>query len=198
MKSVSSDLPDKIKAGDVKAYRELFDTFHTDLCRFAMQYVRDEDIAKEIVQDFFVNFWIKREALSINSSLSSYLYSSIRHRSLNYLRDNKRFSKLELNEEIPDNTNNNFALSGEIDAKDLNKNILEAIEELPPKCRTVFKLSREEELTYKEIAEKLNISIKTVETQMGIAFKKLREKLKPLFSMFPVFIFFIKIFFKQL
>jgi RNA polymerase sigma-70 factor, ECF subfamily len=198
MKLVSSSIPQKIKCGDVSAFRELFDIFHADLCRFAMQYLRDEDTAKEIVQDFFVNFWVKRETININTSLSSYLYSSIRHRSLNYIRNNKRFYKLELNEEIPDNSDIYKELSDEFDEKDLNKSILAAIEELPPKCQSVFKLSRVEKLSYKEIAKKLDISVKTVETQMGIAFKKLREKLKPLFNIVPVIILFVKIFMKYL
>lgn len=196
MKLVSSSIPDKIKSGDVSAFRELFDIFHADLCRFAMQYVRDEDIAKEIVQDFFVNFWVKRETININTSISSYLYTSIRNRSLNYLRDNKRFEKLDINREIADNTCDITEFSGEMDDKDLNKNIMEAIEELPPNCKSVFKLSRDEQLSYKEIAAKLEISVKTVETQMGIAFKKLREKLKPLLNMLPGFLLFIKIFIK--
>jgi RNA polymerase sigma-70 factor, ECF subfamily len=198
MKIVSSNISERIKSGDVSAFHELFEAFHPDLCRFALQYVKDEDIAKDIVQDFFVHFWIQRENLKINTSISSYLYSSIRNRSLNYLRNNRKFYKLDSGEDIPDNSNNFFEFTHGTGMDDLNKKISEAIDELPPKCQAVYKLSRTEKLSYKEIAEKLDISIKTVETQMGIAFKKLREKLKPLLKILPVVILLLKLFFKQI
>jgi RNA polymerase sigma-70 factor, ECF subfamily len=178
MVSISNEIMERIKSGDEPAFHELFEKTYPDLCRFSCLYVKDRDIAENIVQDFFVNFWIKRDTLAINTSISSYLFSSVKNRSLNHIRDTKKILKLDENIDLVDSTVSYPDFQDEIDMNNLNNALKEAIESLPPKCRTIFKMSRFEELTYKEIANKLDISAKTVENQIGIALKKLHEVLK--------------------
>jgi RNA polymerase sigma-70 factor (ECF subfamily) len=175
----SQGLLEQIKSGDEKAYRQLFDEYYDDLCRFALMYAKDKDAAEEIVQNFFVQFWIKKENISINLSLKSYLFSSVRNGALNYIRDKKKLTSIDDNIEYLDSISYHESDENNIDLKDLNTRVFESIENLPQKCREIFKLSRMENLTYKEIAEKLSISQKTVENQIGIALKKLHENLKP-------------------
>lgn len=172
------ELLENIKAGDKNSFKVLFDNYYSQLARTSFLFVKDTDTAEEIVQEFFIKFWIKRNDINIHSSVKSYLFQSIRFRSLNYLRDNKNVSieNLEIKQinELADNH------SEEFDYDIIKKKLAAAIETLPEKCRDIFLLSRKENLTYKQIAEKLDISQKTVENQIGIALKKLREKLQPI------------------
>jgi RNA polymerase sigma-70 factor, ECF subfamily len=179
MESISIEIVEKIKSGDKLAFKHLYENYYADLCRFGLIYVKDRDIAENIVQDFFVQFWIKRESITINSSIHSYMFSSIRNRSLNYIRDNKKIVNIDENIEMIDSAITFPDYQNEIDYVNLKSAVKEAIEKLPPKCKTIFQLSREENLTYKQIAHNLNISPKTVENQIGIALKKLHDELKP-------------------
>lgn len=163
---------------DKEHFNQLFEDYYVNLCRFAYTYVRDNDIAEEIVQETFISIWEKRHSLVITISVRSFLYSSVKNRSLNHIRNEKTRAGHE----------NDFAK--EQDAKvahiinfcereELTQLIDQAIAELPDQCRTIFELSRHEGLTYSEIATKMNLSSKSVENQMGIALKKLRNKLAP-------------------
>ena len=134
------------------------------------------DSAKEIVQDAFITLWDKRDSIDLSKSVKSYLTSIIYTRSLNYLRDNKKFNKEILSFEnlypLSDHTQGDKLVAAEI-AQKINK----AIEELPEKCREIFVLNRYENLKYREIADKLNLSLKTVEAQMSKALQHMRERL---------------------
>ncbi len=156
-----------------KNFSQLFDGYYSALCFFANKYLNDLDLSRSLVQDVFVDLWIRREKISINSSIKSYLYHAVRNRSVDYLRIAKRSVKLtdvgEQHFQSP--------FVDAIEAAELNDRINKAINELPEKCREIFVLGRFEGLKYKQIAEQLNISVKTVEMQMGIALKKLRMKL---------------------
>jgi RNA polymerase sigma-70 factor (ECF subfamily) len=134
------------------------------------------DDAKEIVQDVFINLWNKRETISSDKSVKSYLFTSVKNRCFNFIRDNKKFRSSVLDIDIADYEApyENDSFSG----SELQAKIDNAINKLPENCREVFKLSRIEELKYKEIADKLNISVKTVEAQMSKALKVLRVELK--------------------
>jgi len=171
----------KIKDGDKDLFKLFFDEYYPQLTRFVYLYVKDSDAAEEIVQEFFVQFWIKKEEITIKTSLSSYFFKAIRNRGLNYLRDKKK----------------NFNISSDLDTIDselriedqhqfdfelLQSKVNTSINSLPEKCREIFLLSRNTKLSYRQIAEALQLSQKTVETQMGIALKKLREKLKPIIN----------------
>lgn len=161
------------------AFNKLFNEFYSPLCRFAIGFVIDHDSAEEIVQQVYVNLWSKHEQIDTGKSIRTYLYTSVKNRCLNYLRDQKKFRSyyldVEAELEIP------VAEKDIISEADLNKQITEALDKLPPKCREIFMLCRFEDMKYKEIAEKLNISQKTVEAQMSKALKIMREELKDLF-----------------
>ncbi len=134
-------------------------------------------MAKEIVQESFINLWEKRQSIDISKSVKSYLTTSIRNKCLNYLRDTKKFNtEIILSDVLFQEVD--FEQSDKLIEKELNNKINNAIDDLPEKCKEIFQLNRFENLKYKEIAVKLNISIKTVETQMSKALKHLRKKLK--------------------
>jgi len=174
---VEQDIWQSISAGDELAYEGLFKSFYPELTLYAVRFVQDIDNAEEIVQDIFFNLWNNRSKLNINVSLKSYLYRTVKNTCLNLLKHQKvehkykeHFSR-EL--QIDEMNSDNWMVESELSDK-----ITGAIEKLPPERKKVFVLSRFEELKYKEIAEKLDISIKTVENQMGKALKFLREELK--------------------
>jgi len=167
-------------------FEQLFKEHFVHLCGFAQNYVPDLDDAKEIVQDVFINLWNKRETITSDKSVKSYLFTSVKNRCFNFIRDNKKFRSNILDVDIADYETpyENDSFSGH----ELQNKIDKAISDLPEKCRQVFKLSRIEELKYKEIAEKLNISVKTVEAQMSKALKVLREELKDYITVILLFL----------
>lgn len=163
----------KIKNGDIAAFSQLFDETYTPLCFFANKYIYDMDKSRSLVQQVFVNLWVKQKKLKVHSSPKTYLYQSVKNRCIDYLRKEKKpifepgFQAIY--ESVP--------FQDLVEEAEINERINTAIYELPEKCREIFMLCRFEGLKYAEIAEKLNISVKTVEMQMGIALKKLRTKL---------------------
>ena len=167
-----------------KKYEEMFRTYFTSLCYFANKYVRDFDSCKEIVHKVFVNIWEKRDAFDFDKSPKSYLFTAVYNRCLNYLRDQKSFQST-ISEEVENVTELN---SDHLQEAELEAQIWKVINELPEKCREVFILNRFEGKKYAEVAEMLNISIKTVETQMSKALKTLRESLKEYIHLLLFFI----------
>jgi RNA polymerase sigma-70 factor, ECF subfamily len=159
-----------------KAFQEVFEQYYKPLCRFANGYIPDSDSAEEIVQQVFINLWEHRDDIDPQKPIKSYLFTSVKNRCLNYIRDNKKFRNhyldVELELEIPVSDNDKTELA------DLEKQVAEALDKLPEKCREVFMLCRFEEMKYKDVALKLDISQKTVEAQMSKALKILREELK--------------------
>lgn len=148
-----------------------------------MKYIHDLDESKNIVHDVFIAVWEKFEYLPIDTNFRSYLYTATRNRCLNHIRDNKKQVDFEsVSEEIA-TTEENATEVGE-----LEKIIELAINTLPEKCRIVFEMSRYEELKYAEIAEKMNISVKTVEAHMSKALRILRNALANFLSLL-LFIF---------
>jgi len=173
---LSEENQHKIQAITKAAFEELFRDNFKGLCFFAHKYVRDIQTSKELVQDAFINLWEKREGIDTSKSVKSYLTTIVYNKCLNYIRDNKKFDReiLEFENLFPvqDNASDEKLITSEI-----SKQIKDAIDELPEKCREVFMLSRYQNLKYQEIADKLMISIKTVETQMSKALQHLRIKL---------------------
>ena len=158
-------------------FETLFRTEYKRMLLFAIHYVKEEEAAKEIVQEAFINLWEKRESIDPEREVKSYLSSSVRNRCLNYLRDNKRFNGtlLSLGGLLPLPASEEY---NQIEFRELSGQIHRAIEELPEKCREIFRLNRFEQMKYQQIADYLNISIKTVETQMSKALAHLRSRIK--------------------
>ncbi|MEN8229536.1 MAG: RNA polymerase sigma-70 factor [Bacteroidota bacterium] len=154
------------------SFEKLFREFFPPLMAFARKILVDEDDAREVVHKVFVALWEKREEIDLSTSLKSYLFTSVHNRSLNVIRDRKKFSS----EEVPDMAGD-WDVSAQIESMELEEKINEAIQSLPEKCRQIFELNRFDGLKYSEIAMQLGISVKTVENQMSKALKILREKL---------------------
>ena len=168
----------KIQEGDIKEFEQLFKKYYEPLCLYANGVVRDMDVAEEIVQDLFYSYWKNRTSLSIQLSLNAYLYRSIKNNSLSYLRQQsvrQRYAERSKSEfvEVESTT-----VEDEMVAKELNKVITDTLNQLPERCSKVFQMNRFEGKKYQEIAEKLAISIKTVEADMGKALHLFRENLK--------------------
>lgn len=158
-----------IKEDDKLAFRHLFETFFTPLCRFMHVYISDKAIVEELALDIFVYVWENRKTLQIQLSFKAYLFQAARNKCLNVLRQKKKTISLsETDNDIVDTE----VMSLEED--ELYRVIQEAIFALPEKCREIFNLSRNENLSNKEIAEKLNISVKTVEGQITKALKRVK------------------------
>jgi RNA polymerase sigma-70 factor, ECF subfamily len=158
------------------SFEQLFNSEYKGLCFFALKYVRDMEAAKEIVQDSFLSLWERRDSIDLEKSVKSYIATSIRNKCLNYLRDNKKFYHDLLPDDIQ-NGNLFFESNDVLMETELQAKINTAINELPDKCREVFLFSRYDNLKYNEIAARLQISVKTVETQMSKALQHMRQRL---------------------
>lgn len=152
----------------------LFKKHYASLCRTVYKIVKDKDTSEDIVQEVFVKMWNKRKELEINVSVKAYLYRSAINTALNYIGSAKKLNYLE--DDYAHLSSNN--VQEYHDFKETENHVMKAIDRLPPACKAIFVLSRQEEMSYREIADTLNISIKTVENQMGKALKVLREQLK--------------------
>ena len=162
-----------IRQGNEESFAKAFDHYYTSLCYFADKFIHDLDESRSLVQQVFVDLWIKRDKLVIQHSLKSYLFKATKNSALDYLK-HKLVETRYLNDIKPEEIMVERDL---IEEAELNARINAAIGELPEKCREIFILCRFEELRYTEIALRLGISVKTVEMQMGIALKKLKLKL---------------------
>lgn len=178
MKTNSKFLIDRLKQGEEAAYEFLFKEYYQILTVFANKYVKDFETAKEIVQDLFVHLYEKRDKLNIKSSLKSYLFRSTHNRSLNYINAEKIRNKYVEHVKFTSNNTDN-SIENEVNKTELEHELYKAIGDLPPKCQTIFKLNRFEGFSNKEIAEKLSLSKRTIETQISKALKILRIKMKP-------------------
>jgi RNA polymerase sigma-70 factor (ECF subfamily) len=176
-----------LQAGDKTAFEMLFRTYYQPLCNYAYTFVQDRDEAEEIVQATFLSVWEKRDKLDIHTGVKPYLYAMVRNAALNILKHEKiKQQHVALELAVADRSVESVTRT--VMASELETRIHKALEKLPEQCRLVFKLSRFEELKYAEIADQLNISIKTVENQMGKALKIMREQLKDYLPLFLVFL----------
>jgi RNA polymerase sigma-70 factor, ECF subfamily len=163
----------KLKLQFEKLFREHF----TGLCYFAQKYLGDLDSSKEVVHNVFVKIWENRHNFEWEKPAKSYLYTSVYNRSMNAIRDNKKFAT-PADDEIQSAMLETGEFSDTMEVAELEVKIQNAIKKLPEKCREVFVLNRFQGKKYAEIAEYLSISIKTVETQMSKALKVMKEELK--------------------
>ncbi|MEO5995186.1 MAG: RNA polymerase sigma-70 factor [Chitinophagaceae bacterium] len=159
-----------------KAFEQVFKSNFKSLHAYAFTILKDEVMAEEMVQNVFYKIWEKTAQLTISGSVTAYLYRAVYNESLNYLKHQKvkaayqSFSSFQMK-------NSSDSASKKLLLRELTEKLQTALNELPEQCRTVFQLSRFEELRYREIASQLNISVKTVENHMGKALKLLRLKL---------------------
>ena len=163
--------------GDERAFDETFRAWYAPLVRAAEVMLRERAVAEEVVQEVMLELWRRREQLDPNGSAQAYLFQATRNRALNHLRHlqvQRRAAPRLTGDDARDATAPSRLVAQEIDAA-----LREALEELTPRCREVFELSRVQGLRYSEIAETLGVSVKAVEAQMGKALRVLRERLAP-------------------
>ena len=166
-----------LKNGDKKIFEEIYRFYYLPLFKYCFNYIGNEKDAEEIIQTIFLRLWVKRDNLNINISLKAYLYGSTKNESLNYLNHKKIENKYSQHKiETTKQTTDNF--QSKYENEELEILIKQAILKLPEKRRKIFEMSRYDGLKYSDIAEKLSVSVKTVETQMTKALKTLRKSLK--------------------
>ncbi|HEY5591948.1 MAG TPA: RNA polymerase sigma-70 factor [Paludibacter sp.] len=172
---------ERMAEGDQRALRFFFDKYYDNLCNYVNIYVRSKSVSEDIVQDIFIYFWEKRGIIRMETSVKSYLFRASRNKYLNYLRNEK------CHQAIRDEVNANSVTfvnpdDNLMDSIKLEEIINASIENLPPRCREVYLFHKNEDLSYKEIAYRMDIAEKTVENQMTIAHKKLKEYLAPYYD----------------
>jgi len=171
------ELLDSLKRHDITAYEMIFKSYYQPLCNYAYSFLQDRDEAEEVVQSAFVSVWEKKDSLEVRSSIKSYLYAMVRNTSLNQIKHQK-VKQRHVGEEMALANDSEESVSNILASSELESRIETALTFLPDQCRLIFKLSRFEELKYAEIADQLNLSVKTVENQMGKALRIMREQLK--------------------
>jgi RNA polymerase sigma-70 factor (ECF subfamily) len=165
-----------IRSGSETAYQQVFDLYYRNLVVFAMKYVADPEVAKDLVQDLFLGMYESRREIRIQVSLRSYLYSAVRNKCLNHLKQKSVREKHAALTKASE-TEGNTELEEKIHATELESRIFELVSQLPDKCRQIFIMSRVAGKRNSEIADELNLSKRTVETQISNALKSLRNSL---------------------
>jgi RNA polymerase sigma-70 factor (ECF subfamily) len=177
----------RIKLGDEQAFELFFRKFNTRLCAFANKFLADPEEAQEVVQDMFIKIWEAHVDIDPENSLKSYVFKTVQNLSINRLRRKKTESRyLEIYKLIYIE-NQEFSAHESLLGRELETHIVHSIKKLPSGCRKIFELSRSEGLKYKEIAESLHISVKTVEAQMSKALRSLRIELTDYISIILIF-----------
>ncbi|HEY2722847.1 MAG TPA: RNA polymerase sigma-70 factor [Chitinophagaceae bacterium] len=170
---------------DTQAYKQLFLLFYPSLVSFANSIVRSKEVCEEIVSDVFIKIWEKRHQLDKVENLSYYLFTAVKNKCLNQLNDQKNKLGLEINDTVFEFKSLYHDPEQRLISAEMVKQVQRAIQDLPPRCRLIFKLVKEEGLKYKEVAELMQLSIKTVENQMSLAFKKIGSAIDFKHSHFP-------------
>ena len=185
MQPTEKQLLSQIKKSHVGAYKSIFDIYYRDLYFFARKFLENREVAEEIVQDVFIALWENRAVLNIEKSLKSYLFTSVKNRSVNYLKsriNNIRFVEIDRAE----SADQSVIADSSLELQELNDLIQKAISSLPPRCREMFHLSRNSGMTYQEIADNLNISKETVKSQISEAIRKIRDFLNKHWDKIPL------------
>ncbi len=177
----------QVAMGDQQAFRQLHHLFFRRLFQFALSLVRTKENAEEIVEDVFIKLWNQRESIGKINDLKVYLYTATRNTALNYLSKKARESMVESFDHI-DILLAPTELSPEqiMITAEMNRKIRAAIESLPPRCKMIFKLIREDGLKYKEVAGILHITVNTIDAQMAIAVKRIADAIRKDFTGGPV------------
>lgn len=181
-----------LRTGGEDAIKRIFNHYYIDLCTYADSILKDKYAAEEVVEELFITLWIKSKEIKILTSLESYLYRSVHNKSISYQKKigtrEKKYEKFfaeEISEFYSDESNHQIA---SLITKEIEDRANTILSELPEKCREIYELNRYENMSYPEIAEKLNITVGTVKTQMSRAFEKFRVGLKEFLTVFVVFL----------
>jgi RNA polymerase sigma-70 factor (ECF subfamily) len=170
------DLTTRLKTDDKTVLKELFDAHYPSVCAAINRFTATRSVTEDLAQQVFIRFWEKRHQITVTISPGAYLHRMAVNEALAWLRSKKNRQPEEITPATP------FVPQAGVEDgylhEELQQQILEAVETLPPRCRAVFQLSRFEEMTYQEIAAGMGISVKTVEHQMGKALRVLRERLQ--------------------
>lgn len=161
---------ERIRQGDKAAFEALFEAYAPGLCAYLARYLHSREEAEDVVQDIFFRLWRQREEVQVAGSISSYLFLAAKHRALDHIRHGEvvdRFTALHATRSENALGSSEAVLLTLLDVNDV-------IAQLPARRKLIFNLSREQGMTHGEIAESLGLSIKTVETQIGLALKALR------------------------
>ena len=176
IKYIEEEIVRKISMGDQKAFKELFHRYYKRLCRFTFLILHSKEQSEEAVLDVFLNVWIKREQLVPEGNIRSLLFTAVRNQAINYnqranpIHSQENINVYELEMEYPE------SLADEvIDRALFRERLQKAFDILPERCRMIARMHFSEELSYKEIAEILHVSRKTVEAQIAIATQKIKE-----------------------
>jgi RNA polymerase sigma-70 factor (family 1) len=166
----------RIRQGDARQFESLFRSSYVSLVRYAGTIIKDHDTSEEIVQDLFFRLWQDREKIKIRSSLNGYLFRAVHNRCLHWIDHNRIVEKHAAEVSIkagynPENPDDAIRL------RELQAKIAQILERLPERCGRIFCMNRFEGLKYSEIAEKMSVSVKTVEADMGKALKEFRKAL---------------------
>lgn len=165
------------------SFKDIFLEYYSSLCTYAFRYTKDTSAAEDIVQDVFTSFWNKREEINFEQPIKPLLYKYTQNRALDYLKSSsyktERLDEYTSFAVLDSYIRDLIANQSEeyLDFKELNKEIMECIDSLPDQCKRVYNLSRSENLKNREIAEELNINIKTVEKHISKALFEIRTHL---------------------
>lgn len=184
------EIEDALKSDKEEVFEYLFKTLFPPLVNYAIRFLNERELAKEVVQECFIAVWNRRESLKITTSITSYLYTATRNRCINYLK-----SKYHQREEATKKEEDMMVSDAKADAmlheSDLSMILQQSIAGLNEKTRIFFNLSRENELSYREISEKMSVSVKTVEFHISSALKQIREDLQRYWHLPVIMIIFL-------
>ena len=182
----------RLKSGDDKALDYFFKTYYRELFNLSVRLVDDSQAARDIIQDVFANLWEKRQTLHLKKPVKAYLLKAIINRSLNFLRDHARtecYPLTSIRFDVHATLKNDSSTA--MESRELQHAIQQVIQSLPPRCKVVFILSREYQMSNTEIARQLEISVKGVEKHITKALKVLRDSLGPLLKNMALLISFM-------
>jgi len=171
-----SEIIGRIRQGDKQEFEKLFRSSYVSLVRYAKTLVRDHDTAEEIVQDLFFRLWQDRQKMKIESSLNGYLFRSVHNRALHRI-EHRKVVERHAGEMAAAASLSAEPVTETIYYNELQARVAGVLERLPERCRLIFRMSRFEGMKYNEIADKLAVSLKTVEADMGRALKEFRKAL---------------------
>ena len=172
-----SILQSQVAVGDTRAFRQIFDALFSNLKKFSFSFVHSKEAATEIVDELFVQLWIKRTDIMKINDLRVYLYTATKNASLNYISKKAKQIEVEPYENLIVQMTDLVSPEQLMITKEILQKIKEAVDSLPPRCKLIFKFVREDGLSYSEVAEILGLSVKTIDAQMVIAVARIRGKL---------------------